>query len=285
MRAAVRVMPWWLRVAVVTVGTLGLLIGLLWIFQRRLIYLPDSSPVPAAGQVVPGAVDITLHTADGLDLGAWYAPPQDGSCRPTVLIANGNAGNRNARAPLAKTLMDNGFGVLLFDYRGYGGNPGAPSEDGLAADVRSAHRYLTVDAGIAERELIYFGESLGAGVVSGLATEHPPAGLVLRSPFADLAAAAQVHYPFLPVRLLLRDHFPVTDDVAVIEVPTTVIYGTSDTVIPPQQSLAVAGRAAGDIRVAAVPGADHNDRALLDGPELIAAVAELAERAGCPPGR
>ena len=100
--------------------------------------------------------------------------------------------------------------MLLFDYRGYGGNPGSPSERGLARDVRAAHRFLVCDAGqYRATRLLYYGESLGAAVVVELATEHPPAGLVLRWPFVDLAAAGHVHYPFLPVRTLLRDRFPL----------------------------------------------------------------------------
>jgi fermentation-respiration switch protein FrsA (DUF1100 family) len=199
-----------------------------------------------------------------------------------VIVASGNAGNRQSRAPLAKALADSGFGVLLVDYRGYGGNPGAPSEAGLALDVRAARNFLT-QAGIADRELIYFGESLGSAVVTELALAHPPAGLLLRSPFTELAAVGQQHFPFLPVRLLLRDRFPVLESIARIDVPTTVIYGTSDTVVPAEQSQAVADAAGGPTEVVAVQGADHNDRVLLDGRVVIDAVVALATRSGCPP--
>jgi len=274
-------MPW-LRLVAIVLGVVLVLVGLLWMFQRRLIYLPDPLPVPPAATVLPGASDVMLHTTDGLDLGAWYRPTSTGSCRPTVIVANGNAGNRQSRAPLAKALADSGFGVLLVDYRGYGGNPGAPSEAGLALDIRAARNFLT-QAGIADRELIYFGESLGAAVVTELALAHPPAGLLLRSPFTELAAVGQQHFPFLPVRLLLRDRFPVLESIARIDVPTTVIYGTSDTVVPAEQSQAVADAAGGPTEVVAVQGADHNDRVLLDGRVVIDAVVALATRSGCPP--
>jgi fermentation-respiration switch protein FrsA (DUF1100 family) len=278
----VRSVPWWLRLLAIVAGVVLLLVGLLWVFQRRLINLPDASAVPPAATVLPGASDVALRTADGLDLAAWYVPAAVGPCRPTVIVANGNAGNRQSRAPLAKALADRGFGVLLVDYRGYGGNPGSPSEAGLALDVGAARNFLT-QAGIADRELIYFGESLGAAVVTELALEHPPAGLLLRSPFTELAAVGQQHFPFLPVRLLLRDRFPVLESIARIDVPTTVIYGTSDTVVPAEQSRAVADAAGGPTEVVAVPGADHNDRVLLDGPVVIDAVVALATRSGCPP--
>jgi len=275
-------MPWWLRLAAIVAGVVIVLVGLLWVFQRRLIFLPDSSAVPPAATVLPGASDVVLRTTDGLELAAWYRPAPTGSCRPTVLVASGNAGNRHSRAPLANELAGNGFGVLLVDYRGYGGNPGSPSEAGLALDIRAARDFLT-RAGIADRELIYFGESLGGAVVTDLALEHPPAGLLLRSPFTELAAVGQEHYPILPVRLLLRDRFPVLDAIARITVPTTVIYGTADGVVPAEQSRAVAEHAAGPTEVVVVPGADHNDRVLLDGREVIDGVVALATRAGCPP--
>jgi fermentation-respiration switch protein FrsA (DUF1100 family) len=91
--------------------------------------------------------------------------------------------------------------------------------------------------------LLFYGESLGAAVVVELATEHRPAGLVLRSPFVDLASVGQVHYPFLPVKLLLQDRFPLADQLAAVNAPVTVVYGTGDTIVPAEQSRAVADAA------------------------------------------
>ncbi|TQN37319.1 hypothetical protein FHU33_3965 [Blastococcus colisei] len=252
---------------------LTVITALLWGFQRKLIYLPDAGPVGHAGDFLPGGRDVVLRTSDGLDLAGWYVPA--GRDAATVLVANGNGGHRGLRAPLAEELADAGLGVLLFDYRGYGGNPGSPSEQGLARDVRAARQFL-LDDGVDPGRLLYFGESLGAAVVTELATEHPPAGLVLRSPFVDLASVAAVHYPVLPVRALLRDRFPVAEQIARVDVPTTVVYGSADLIVPPEQSRAVADAAAHLHRLVEVPGADHNDPVLLDGDALVKAVLELA---------
>jgi fermentation-respiration switch protein FrsA (DUF1100 family) len=259
-------------VLVGVVGVVVLLLGALWLFQRRLIYFPTAD-VPPVSDVLPGATDVQLRTSDGLVLGAWLVPPRQPGPYAVVLVANGNGGNRSDRAPLAAALAEAGMAVLLFDYRGYGGNPGSPDEDGLALDVRAAYRFVTEDLDVPPERLIYYGESLGAAVVTELATEHPPAGLLLRSPFVDLASAGQEQFPFLPVRLLLRDRFPVADNLAKLKVPVTVVLGTSDSIIPPGQSRQVAE--AGSARVVEVQGADHNDRVLLDGPQLIAAVSAL----------
>lgn len=258
---------------VATVVTIvAVVFGAAFAFQRKLIYLPADGPLPPAADILPGGRDVTLTTSDGLRLAAWFFPA-DGATA-TVLVAPGNAGNRSYRTPLARALTARGLSVLLLDYRGYGGNPGSPTEDGLALDVRAARDFLIREADVSGRDLLYFGESLGAAVVSELATQHPPAGLVLRSPFTDLAAVGRRHYPFLPVRTLLLDRFPVVDYVTRVSAPVTVVYGGADSIVPPELSRAVA--TAANARSVEVPGADHNDRALLDGPEVVGAVVDLA---------
>ncbi|MFI9008054.1 alpha/beta hydrolase [Actinosynnema sp. NPDC053489] len=260
----------WVLAAVVAL--VAAVLGGAFAFQRRLVFLPGGGPLPAAGEVLPGGRDVALTTADGLRLAAWYFPVAD--ARATVLVAPGNAGHRGLRAPLARALTARGLAVLLVDYRGFGGNPGAPTEAGLALDVRAAREFLVGAVGVPPERLLYLGESLGAAVAAELAVEHPPAGLVLRSPFTDLASVGARHYPFLPVRWLLRDEFATARHVARVAAPVTVVHGTADSVVPPEQSRAVA--AAGRARTVEVPGADHNDPVLLDGPRLVDAIADLA---------
>lgn len=271
-------LTWVVRAVLIAIVVLALLLAVVWVFQRRLIYYPSSDSVPPAAAVLDGARDVTLRTSDGLRLGAWFVPPDGADRDMAVLVAGGNGGDRSVRAPLAAALADRGFAVLLFDYRGYGGNPGDPTDEGLPRDVRAAYRFLVEDADVPRDRLLFFGESLGAAVVTELATEHPPAGLLLRSPFVDLATVARVHYPFLPARLLLRDEYPLVDHLADVEVPTTVVYGTDDAIVPPEQSRRVAAAAPGPTRVVRVEDADHDDRVFLDGRELVGAVVALAER-------
>ena len=267
------------RGVLIAAAIVAIVVGLIWGFQRRLIYLPMPAQAPAAEDALPDADEVELITDDGLALGGWLlAPDDDDDLGIAALVANGNAGHRGLRAPLAQALADEGLTVLLFDYRGFGGNDGSPSEDGLASDVRAARSYLVEDRGFSDARLVYYGESIGTGVVAGLALEHPPGGLALRSPFPDLATVGRRHYPFLPVRTLLWDRYPVAQQVAQIDVPTVVIYGEADSIIPPALSREVAAAAAGPVETVAVPGADHNDRALLDGDQLIEGVASLARR-------
>jgi uncharacterized protein len=253
-----------------------LLISLAYVFQRSLIYLPYGD-LPPAGTALPGAEEVQFATEDGLELAGWFVPAAAEGPAPAVLVANGNAGNRGHRALLAQALVTAGLSVLLFDYRGYGGNPGRPSEEGLYRDARAARDYLAARDDVDQKRLVYFGESLGAAVVVNLAADHPPAGLVLRSPFTSLAAVGELHYPLLPVRLLLKDRYDSLAAIKAIDVPVLVIAGQDDGIIPADQSRALYQAAAGPKRLLIIEGADHNDPELFIGPELLSGVGRFLD--------
>jgi fermentation-respiration switch protein FrsA (DUF1100 family) len=242
------------------VGIYALLLVGVYFGQRRLIYFPNrATPAPAAS-VIDTATDITLTTEDGLQLGAWWVEPHV-AVEPrnqVVLYAGGNAGNREQRSQLAFFLALRGFHVLSFDYRGYGGNPGTPTEAGLSLDARAALAQVQA-RGFDASNTIYFGESLGSAVVTRLAAEQAPAALVLRSPFPSLTAVGQWHFPWLPVDLLLRDRFPTAELLAEVEAPVLVLYGTNDNVVSALQSLQVAQVAPNLWLNVPFAAAGHND--------------------------
>jgi fermentation-respiration switch protein FrsA (DUF1100 family) len=225
----------------------------IWSQQRRLIYFPSPGPVPPAAAVLPGGRDVVLDTEDRIRLGAWYFP----AGRTAVLVCNGNAGDRSMRATLTAALNRRGLSVLLFDYRGYGGNPGTPSEEGLAADARAARAWLATQDDV--DRIAYFGESLGAAVAIGLAVEHSPAALVLRSPFTSLADVAAVHYPWLPARRLLLDRYPSIDRIGSVRAPVMVVAGDRDDIVPATLSMRLYDAAAEPKRYVQLRGAGHND--------------------------
>ena len=244
-------------------------VALLWAFQRRLLYFPAPRAVPPAASVLPGAEEVAFDTADGLRLGGWFVPGRAGP-GPAVLVCNGNGGDRSMRAPLAAALAAMGLHVLVFDYRGYGGNPGHPSQEGLAADARAALDHLAGRPEVDPARVAYFGESLGAAVALRLAVERPPAALVLRSPFASLAEVGRRHYPLLPVSLLLRDRYDSAALAGRLATPLLVLAGGRDQIIPAGHSRRLFAAAPQPKRLAVLDGADHNDDELLAGPWLLA---------------
>jgi fermentation-respiration switch protein FrsA (DUF1100 family) len=245
---------------------------LVWSAQRRLIYFPFGD-VPTPAQVgLPRAEAVTCVTDDGVTLNGWFTPSQSSRAHATVIIFNGNAGNRALRADLAARLAEEGFASLLFDYRGYGGNPGSPSEQGLMRDARAARRYVESRADVDAHRIVYFGESLGTGVAVRLAVEYRPRALILRSPFTSLVDMGRHHYPFLPVAWLLRDRFSSLDHISRIGCPLLIIAAAEDTIVPATQSRRLFAAALEPKRLEMLEHVDHNDYALLAAPEVMAAI-------------
>lgn len=272
-------------VIIVALGALVIL-AFLYVTQRNMIYFP-ASEVPTDELLPQGAETLELHTDDGLTLPAWFLPANAGSGRqadapttpgPALLICNGNAGDRSHRLPLAIALSERGYAVLLFDYRGYAGNQGSPSEDGLRADARAAAEALAARPEVDPAHIAYFGESLGAAVAGGLATERPPAALILRSPPPSIAEMGRHHYPYLPiVDALLFDRYPLAEQVRGMGVPLLVLVTDRDEIVPAALSRRVFDAAAEPKRYVALAAAHHNDPALLDGDELLREVTTFLD--------
>lgn len=257
------------KIFLVVIVVLAVLVATMWFLQRKLIYLPDSDSV---GAPPSGWKSVSFPTEDGIELDAWLRP--SGDDLPIVVVFPGNAGSRRNRLPLGEGLAARGFPVLLVDYRGFGGNDGSPSEDGLALDAEAAVEFVRANE-LDRAGIVYFGESLGAGVAVGLASEEQPDALVLRSPFTSLPDAAAVHYPFLPVDRLLRDRYPSLERAPGITVPVLVIAGDGDRTIPIEQSRRLADAFPGGAEMLEITGADHNDASLSSGARLLDAVARF----------
>ncbi len=281
------------------------IVVMLAVLQRSLIYLParESQIDPQDAGLSPGRVHtITLTTGDGLELRGWHLLPPGQSAtdrnqcdrqlalgRPVVLYFSGNAGNRAWRIPEFELFAQRGCDVFVFDYRGYGENPGSPSEQHLAADATAAWRYATQTRRTEPRRLILFGESLGGGVAVRLAAEQcaagtPPGGLVLRATFSSLPDAAACHYPRLPVRWLLADRYPSIQRIPQVTCPILHIHGLRDSIIPIElgrKLFAAAPPQSGNgipKRFVELPTADHNDILAVAESEFQTAVAEFLDQ-------
>ena len=242
---------------VVTLGGLG---AALWAFQDRLIYFPDPTPPPPPALLGLDRVGETrLRTADGLDILAWSLPAGRGDT-PVLLYLHGNGGSLAYRADRLRRFEDLGWGALVVQWRGYGGNPGQPSEAGLAEDARAGLRSLQ-EAGVPAARIVLWGESLGTGLAIRLAAEQPRAvaAVILESPYTSLLALARMHYPLLPSNLLLRDRYDSLALMPRVEAPMLILQGARDTLVPPAMGREIAAAARAPVQLWEAQFAGHNE--------------------------
>lgn len=205
------------------------LAGGLYLFQRQLLYLPDRTRPELAGLAKLGVREVTLSTDDGLSLLSWYLPSQPG--RPVIAYFHGNGGHIGYRFERLLRFSREGYGVLMAEYRGYGGNPGTPTEAGFYADARAALAFLERE-GVAPNRLVLYGESLGSGVAVALAAEHQVAAVILEAPPTSVAEVAQCHFPFVPAARMVTDRFDSLSRIGKMRAPILVLHGERDRVVP-----------------------------------------------------
>jgi len=229
-------------------------LGALYWLQGRLVYPLEQSQT-AVGATLDGRTElITLRTQDGLDLIARYRAPRDANA-PTVLLFHGNGEDLTQRAHIAYEMIEAGYGVLLAEYRGYGGNPGKPHEAGLYADARAAYEY----AAARSQSIVLHGYSLGSGVAVQLASEVRIDALILEAPFTSMVDVAAARFRLFPVRYLARDRYDNLAKIASVHAPILIYGGTRDFVIPPAHFQRLFDAARGEKHLAFVEDANHVD--------------------------
>lgn len=200
-----------------------------YFFQRLMIYFPFlDRPIPKEW----GAADmqeIELKTADGLLVTSWYKPAQVGHA--TFIYLQGNAGHIGFRMPVVRPYLNKGYGVLLLGYRGYGGNQGYPSEQGLYKDLLAGWQFLQ-NQKIPGPCIVLIGESLGTGLAVQFASEHQIGAVVLLSPYTSLVDVGKFHYPFFPVDLLLKDRYESLNKIASVKAPLFILVAENDVIVP-----------------------------------------------------
>ena len=205
------------------------LVGALYVFQRHLLYFTIGGRPPLGQLAALGVQEVRLRTADGLFLLSWYLPPRD--ALPVIAYFHGNGGHIGYRAERLRGFAQYGYGVLMVEYRGYGGNPGSPSEAGFHADAAAALDFLR-DCGTAANRLVLYGESLGSGVAVAVAAHNEVAALILEAPFTSVAEVAQYHYSFMPAAALVRDRFDSLSAIGEVRAPILFLHGERDRVVP-----------------------------------------------------
>jgi len=253
-----RAVRWAWRIARDVAVPYVLIVVALMFLENSMIFYP--SPYPE-GMWHPEGLpfeDVEFSSADGTLLHGWYI--RHPKSRGAVLFCHGNAGNVTHREPILRRLHDiSEVTVFIFDYRGYGRSQGKPNEAGVLADARAAREWLARREGVAPDRLIMMGESLGGAVAVDLAAERGARGLILESTFTNLRAVAAYHFPWLPVRYLMRTSLDSLSKIKDYHGPLLQSHGDRDTIVPYQFGRRLFEAANEPKQFTTFPDGDHND--------------------------
>ena len=200
-----------------------------YIFQRNLLYHPTENNY-SGDQILVSIEKVKINTQDGIELMSWYHNKNVNNYK-TILFLHGNAGSLENRIHKINHFKDMNINFLLVAWRGFSGNKGTPTEKGLYEDAESAVRWLK-SKGVKENNIIVYGESLGTGVATEIAQNKNFAGIILESPFTSMIDAGKDKYPYLPVRLLLKDRYESNKKIKNINSPILIMHGKVDNIVP-----------------------------------------------------
>jgi hypothetical protein len=244
-----------------------LVMALAWSYQERIVWQPPGPPYPADPAEVRR---VTFTARDGQPLfGYLVGEPAASPAASLVIVFHGNADLAVWVIPWARELSRRtGRRVLIPEYRGYAGLPGATTYEGSSLDAGAALAFARDSLGAADRPVALYGHSLGSAIAAELASREGAEVLILQSPFSSASAMARVMIgrPMLSFwRFIARVHFDTVERVRTLDAPVWVAHGDRDIVIPMRMGREVfaAARHPGELLI--VPRAGHNDLAEVGG--------------------
>jgi pimeloyl-ACP methyl ester carboxylesterase len=222
----------------------------------RFIFFPEKLPRTYSFDLGGNDRELTISTEDGEELsGILFAASRP---RGVILYFHGNAGSLSSWRYVSGDIVPKGFDLLIIDYRGYGKSTGMISEEGLYRDAEASYEQLR-SLGWKESEIIVYGRSLGTGVALHLATTRKIRALVLEAPFTTLPDLASHLLPIPVPAFYIPYRFDNLGRAPDVKVPTLLLHGTRDELIPPDHSQKILDALACDKRLVLIRGGEHND--------------------------
>ena len=206
-----------------------LILVFLYFYQRNLLYHPNENNY-SEDKISVDIENVRIKTSDNIELLGWYHEKNLKDFK-TLIFFHGNAGSLENRIHKLNHFRDMNINFLIIAWRGFSGNNGNPSELGLYEDGKSAIDWL-IKKGVSEKNLILYGESLGTGVATHLAQNKNYAGVILETPFTSMLDAAKKFYPYIPVKMLLKDKFENYKKIKNIDSPILIMHGEADQLVP-----------------------------------------------------
>ena len=240
-----------------TTGCIGPMSPLARIHYTAM-FQPDKYPAGEWEQTTVLVQDAKFAAEDGTKLHGWYVRhPQP---KAHALVLHGNGGNVTLLADSLRVLNHrHNVSALALDYRGYGRSEGKPTEDGVLQDARAARHWLAQKEGIAEKDIVLMGQSLGGGVAIDLAAKDGCRGLVVSGTFTSIVDVAEHHFNWLPMRWFLSSKMDSLSAIKNYQGPLLLAHGDADEVVPYKQGVALFDAAPGPKKMVTNFGGKHND--------------------------
>ncbi len=208
--------------------------------------------------------EVQIQSGDSLVLNGWYI--HHDSSNGTVLYFGGNGFVMVTSYHIINSIIDQTVNLLVFDYRGYGENPGKPTVEGLKQDGLAAYNFLVSEKGIRPKNLAIHGHSLGSYIATYVASERQAAGLTLECPITDAKDWTGMLMPWFLKPLVKFDIETVLlensnlERITKIEKPVLILAGESDPITPPgmAEKLYKAAKSS-DKTLSIINGGGHND--------------------------
>ena len=205
-----------------------------YFYQRNLLYNPSENNY-LNDEIKFSYKEIFIKTDENIKLKSWFVK-KDLKKFKTILLFHGNAGNLFNRVYKLNELNKLDLNILLISWRSFSGNKGKPTEKNLYHDAEKVVKWLN-NQGLNNKDIVLYGESLGTGVATELASKNNFGGIILESPFTSMVETAKIYYPYLPVNLLLKDRFNSKNKIKDIKTPILIMHGKKDNVVPQKMGL------------------------------------------------
>jgi fermentation-respiration switch protein FrsA (DUF1100 family) len=202
----------------------------LYFMQPTFVYKPVRDVSYTPDELGLDFEEVTLKTADGVQLSSWYVPAENSEL--TVLFCHGNGGNITHRLDSINVLNKLGLNCFIFDYRGYGKSEGQPSEEGTYLDAMAAYKWLIETRKLPANKIIILGRSLGGSIAAELARKVKVAGLIIESGFTSYVDMGRKFYPYMPVRWFAKFSYRTIDYIREVRCPVLVIHSRNDEIAP-----------------------------------------------------
>jgi uncharacterized protein len=229
----------------------------LFFMQTRIIFpgrRTDAAQITALRNYYKELSDFEVKTPDAVLKGYVLSRPESGNAR-ALLYFGGNAEEAGGIFLWAPQALPD-WTIVSVNYRGYGENDGEPSMEALLRDAPEVYDALKAKLGPGAR-IAVMGRSIGTAPALRVAAVRDPAGLILVTPFDNLATVAADHYPFAPVSLLMRHTYDALPDAARVTAPTLILVAAADSLTRPDRAEALAEAWKGPKEYRVLPGG-HN---------------------------